>query len=214
MGDCCNTDYRKVFRTSMGFDDLKRYQRGGLRSTQADLAEMSETALRSDTTLLEVGGGVGALHVELLSRGAASATTIDLSSGWDEAASALLEQKGLGSRVDRVTGDFVEEPESLPEADLVLLHRVICCYPDWPAMVDAAASRARRSVLFTAPKESLAARVSLGLFHAWLRVQRCGFTSYIHPIDKILDRFASHGFEVVEEQGRIGWVSYRLDRQR
>lgn len=212
MGDCCSTDYRKVFRTSMGFDDLKRYERGGLRSTQADLAEMSATALGTDTTLLEVGGGVGALHVDLLGRGAASATTIDLSSGWEEAAASLLTNKGLSTRVRRLNGDFVEEAESLPEADVVLLHRVICCYPDWPAMVDAAASRARQAVVFTIPKESLAARLSLVLFHAWLRVRRCGFTSYIHPVGEILDRFASHGFVVSEERSRVGWVSYRLDR--
>ena len=59
MGDCCNTDYRKVFRTSMGFDDLKRFERHGLRSTQADLADMSESTLGPSTTLLEVGGGLG-----------------------------------------------------------------------------------------------------------------------------------------------------------
>lgn len=212
MGDCCNTDYRKVFRTSMGFDDLKRFERHGLRSTQADLADMSESSLGPSTTLLEVGGGLGALHVELLERGAAAATTIDMSAGWDEAAGALLERRELTTRVTRLNGDFVADASSLPASEIVLLHRVICCYPDWEAMVDAAASRASRSVAFTVPMESIAARISLWVFHAWLRVQRCGFTSFIHPVDAMIERFAAHGFVVGEQRKRLGWISYRLDR--
>ncbi len=213
MGDCCRTDYRKVFRSAVGFNDLRRYERHGLRSTQGDLADMSESALSPSATLLEIGGGVGALHVDLLERGAASATTIDLSSGWDDAAGVLLGRRGLTTRVTRRNGDFVAEADELPRAEIVLLHRVICCYPDWEAMVDAAARRAARSVAFTVPTESIVARVSLWLFHAWLRVQRCGFTSFIHPIDAILARFAVHGFTVGETRRRLGWVSYRLDRE-
>ncbi|NND83673.1 MAG: methyltransferase domain-containing protein [Acidimicrobiia bacterium] len=202
-----------MFRTSSGIDDLARYERHGLRSTQLDLAEMTHEGMRPDATLLEVGGGVGALHVDLLERGAASATTIDLSPGWDEAASTLLGDRDLTSRVIRVQGDFVVEADDLDEADIVLLHRVICCYPDWPAMVDAAASLASESVVFTIPTDSVLARISLGLFHAWLRVRRCGFTSYIHPVDDILARFAAHGLTVESERRRFGWASYRLDRR-
>ena len=79
--------------------------------------------------MLDVGGGIGAIELVLLAAGAARATNVELSGGYEEAASALLAERGLSDRVDRRVADFVSEGDAVEPHDLVVLHRVVCCYP-------------------------------------------------------------------------------------
>jgi hypothetical protein len=51
-----------------------------------------------------------------------------VSENWERAAQALLDERGLSDRVSRVVGDFIDEAEGLPMADVGILHRVVCCY--------------------------------------------------------------------------------------
>ncbi len=212
MADCCHNDYRKVFRTAEGFRDLKRYEKRGLQGSEATIARFVRDLAIRDASLIEVGAGAGTLHVDLLTTGAASAVAVDISAGWNPSAATLLERKDLSRRVNRVVGDFVEQSDTLEAADVVLLHRVICCYPEWMDLVDAAATHAKRAVVFTVPRGNLLARVVLLGFNAWLRIQGCGFESFLHPIDQILDRFATRGFRVTGEDPTLAWVTYRVER--
>lgn len=212
MADCCHTDYRKVFRTGEGFRDIKRYEKRGLRGSEATTARLVRDLDLPGASLIEVGAGAGVLHVDLLGSGASSATAVDISAGWNDSAAALLTRTDLTGRVTRVVGDFVEQADTVRAADIVLLHRVICCYPHWPALVDAAAGHAGRAVVFTIPRTNLLARLSLMAFNLWLRVQGCGFKAFVHPIPEILDRFAGHGFTVTGREAGLAWVTYRVER--
>ncbi|MGA7098367.1 MAG: SAM-dependent methyltransferase, partial [Acidimicrobiia bacterium] len=63
-------------------------------------------------TVLEVGGGIGAIQIELLRRGAASATNVELSPGYEKVAETLSEEEGLSDRITRDVGDFVTGQET------------------------------------------------------------------------------------------------------
>ncbi len=212
MADCCHTDYRKVFRTKEGFRDIKRYERRGLHGSEETVARLVRELGLADATLIEVGAGAGQLHTDLLSTGAASATAVDISAGWTASATALLERRDLTDRVQRVVGDFVEQADSIEPADVVLLHRVVCCYPEWRELVDAVADHAERAAVFTIPRTNAFAHLTLLLFNGWLRAQRCGFRAFVHPIPEILARFEHHGLRVTAEEPTPAWVTYRLER--
>ena len=53
--------------------------------------------------MLDVGGGVGPLHLELLRRGAARATSVELVDSYDAEADALARELRLAGRVTRCT---------------------------------------------------------------------------------------------------------------
>ena len=91
----------------------------------------------SGASVLEVGAGVGAIELELLAAGAARATDVELSGEYEEEAQKLLDEHGVADRVERRVGDFVTEP--VEPHDVVVLHRVVCCYPDVDALVGVAA---------------------------------------------------------------------------
>jgi magnesium-protoporphyrin O-methyltransferase len=163
--------------------------------------------------VLDVGGGIGAIELELLAAGAERATNVELSGGYEEAASVLLSERGLSERVDRRVADFVSEGDAVEPHDLVVLHRVVCCYPDVDALMGAAAGHARKRLVLTYPQEHLLMRVGLRAINLWLRVSGCGFRTYVHPIARILGAAEARGLRLErrERQGFL-WESAALVR--
>jgi magnesium-protoporphyrin O-methyltransferase len=205
MPGCCSSDYRRFFNRKFAARDLRRYRSRGLTVTERDLVALCHEV--AGATILEVGGGIGALQLELLDAGAAAATNVELSAAYEDAAAELL----AGRPVERRVGDFVTA--DVPEHDVVLLHRVVCCYPDVDALVGAAASRARRTLALTYPQERRWIRAGLQVVNLWLRLRRCGFRTYGHPVARIDGAAAGEGLRL-ERRIRRGlfWESAAYGR--
>ena len=136
--------------------------------------------------MLEVGGGIGAIEIELLKAGVTRATNIELTPTYEEAAGELLREADLVGRVDRRIGDFVEAGAEVAAADLVILNRVICCYPDMPRLAAAAAEHAHSTLVLSYPNSRWWTRFGLGLVNLGFRVFRVQFQVFLHPPDRIL----------------------------
>src|SRR5437868_9216711 len=212
MAGCCNPiDYRRLFSRKYASRDAKRYRRRGLGGTSRALVVLAGDV--NGATVLDVGGGIGAIELELLAAGAERATNVELSGGYEEAATALLSERGLSDRVDRRVADFVSEGDAVEQHDLVVLHRVVCCYPDVDALMRAASVHARGRLVLTYPQEHLWMRLGLRAINLWLRLSRCGFRTYVHPIARILGAAEAYGLtlERRERQGFL-WESALLVR--
>jgi magnesium-protoporphyrin O-methyltransferase len=212
MAGCCNPiDYRRLFSRKYASRDARRYRERGLGATSRALVDLAGDV--EGATVLDVGGGIGAIELELLAAGAARATNVELSGGYEEAASVLLTERGLSDRVDRRVADFVSEGDAVEPHDLVVLHRVVCCYPDVDALMGAAAEHARRRLVLTYPQEHLLMRLGLRVINLWLRVSGCGFRTYVHPVARILGAAEADGLRLVrrERQGFL-WESAALVR--
>jgi 2-polyprenyl-3-methyl-5-hydroxy-6-metoxy-1,4-benzoquinol methylase len=212
MAGCCNPiDYRRLFSRKYASRDARRYRERGLGATSRALVELAGDV--EGATVLDVGGGIGAIELELLAAGAERATNVELSGGYEEAASALLTERGLSDRVDRRVADFVSEGDAVEPHDVVVLHRVVCCYPDVDALMGAAAEHARKRLVLTYPQEHLLMRLGLRVINLWLRVSGCGFRTYVHPVARILGAAEADGLRLVrcERQGFL-WESAALVR--
>jgi magnesium-protoporphyrin O-methyltransferase len=155
-------------------------------------------------SVLEVGGGIGALEIELLRAGAARATNVELVGTYEQPARDLLESLGLAARVDRKLFDFARDGGQVPRADIVLLHRVICCYPDVEPLVRASADHAARLLALSFPADRWWWRVGQLLSRAWFRFRGCAFRLYLHDPCRILAIAESAGLRPVLQ--RRGWV--------
>ncbi|MBV8258878.1 MAG: SAM-dependent methyltransferase [Actinobacteria bacterium] len=194
---CCTpppqSEYRRFFNRRIAGLDLRRYRRKGLPRTARDLVALAGDV--EGATVLEVGGGIGTLALALLDAGAASATNVELSAGYEDAAAALLEERGLAGRVERRVADFVAEADGIPPHDVVVLHRVVCCYPDADALVTAAAARARGALLLTYPRERALTRAGFVAINGWLRFRRCGFRTFVHAPSAIAAAATREGLQ-------------------
>jgi magnesium-protoporphyrin O-methyltransferase len=171
---------------------------------------LTETGL-DGATVLEIGGGVGEIQVELLERGAATATGLELSPGYDAEAERLVAEKGLTGRVRRRLLDLAAEPTAVEPADVVVLHRVVCCYPDYARLLSAAAGRTRAHLVFSHPPRNLVSRTIVGTQNLLMKLAGSEFRAFTHPPAAMLAVLAENGLTVRATGGSV-WRVVALSR--
>jgi 16S rRNA G966 N2-methylase RsmD len=190
----------------------KRYRRRGLAAEATQMVDFLSQVDLSGSTVLEIGGGVGEISIELLRRGAASATIAELSSSYDQEASRVAEEAGVADRVRRRIVDVAATPEAVDKADLVVLHRVVCCYPDYARLLGAAAGRCERRLAFTHPPRNLGTRVIVATENAFFALTRKEFRTFAHPPQAMIEVLATRGLRpVFAHHGRV-WQAEGLVR--
>jgi len=192
--DCCNVNgLDDMFGRSVAQGELKAYLKKGLSKRSRHLADTIMDQRINDSTIIEVGGGIGSLHLELIKAGAASAVGYDAAPAYVEAATSLAEQLGLKKSVEYHVGDFAEMGASADDADIVVLDRVVCCYPDMRALVAAAAQRTRRICVLTYPRRNWLSRAFVSTANVGLALVRKRFRAYVHKPQEIAALMATNG---------------------
>jgi hypothetical protein len=208
---CCRSEaYGAVFSERSARRALRRYRRRGLDRLSSRIARL----LRDqgvEGTLLEAGGGIGALGIELLEAGAERATNVELSPAYEGAAAELAREHGLEDRVERKIGDFVTEDE-VGAADAVVMNRVVCCYPNYEALVATAADRARRVLVFSFPRENVLVRAAFGIMNLWLRISGTDFRGFVHPVNAMLEVAEERGLKSIAHHRGLFWQLAALQR--
>lgn len=194
MAGCCDPrDYDRVFDDRFARRTAADYRTKGLnRTARAMVAALEERGVHG-ASVLEIGGGVGAIQIELLRRGAASSTNLELSSAYEDQAAALIAEAGMAGRVTRRIADIAADPDSVDAADIVVLHRVVCCYHDHVRLLHAAAARARHQLVFSFPPRNLVTRALAASDNTMHRLRRREFRSFAHPPAAMLGALAENG---------------------
>lgn len=180
--DCCQCHgIESVFDRKEAARKLREYRRSGPARTTRLLLDALTSGGVGGQTLLDVGGGIGAIQHALLGAGLASATDVDASSAYLAAARDEAARQGHADRVAYQHGNFVELAGTLPDADIVTLDRVICCYHDMPALVGRAASKASRLLGLVYPRDTWWVRAGVHAENALMWLERSGFRIFAHP---------------------------------
>ena len=205
MAGCCSPRaYGEFFTQRVARRDAKRYRKRGLDPTAASLVRTIGDV--RGATVLDVGGGVGAIALELLQGGAERAITVELSPAYDEEARALARERGVEERVERRVADFAgDTPGTVPTADAVVLHRVVCCYPDYRALLTAASEHARRTLAFSFPRETWWIRMGFAAVNLFMKLRRCAFRGFVHPTPAVLAVPQERGFELDVHRAGTLW---------
>jgi len=206
LSDCCTPrGYRRIFSEQSARAAAARYRKKGLDGTSRRIVDLLLAQGVQGKTVLEVGGGVGAIQLELLRAGASRATSIELTPTYEASAKELLAEAGMADRVDRRVVDFVDAGSELEAADIVVLNRVVCCYPDMPRLVSTAAAHARGTLVLSFPKRRWWTRVVLAMGNAGFRLTRREFHVFLHPPEQIAAVAKSGGLEVLNDKPGLFW---------
>jgi hypothetical protein len=213
LSDCCNPKaYGEVFNEKRARAEAKRFRRKGLDATSRRIAEIVKADGVAGGTLLEVGGGVGSLEIELLKAGMARAVNVELAPTYERVAGELLAEAALSERVERRVMDFAESGDEVEAADLVVLNRVVCCYPDMPKLTTAAATHARKRLVLSFPNQRWWTRLGLSLINLLFAASRGGFRVFGHPPAQIVAAVERHGFTTRVNQAGMVWQVVAFER--
>ena len=209
---CCDDDLALIGYDGLNADqDLERWRSGRLDPWTEELIEIIRAEGIEGARLLDVGAGVGAVHLSLLESGAASAVDVDASREYLAVAKAEAERRGLSARVDHRYGDLVELAPDLPAADIVTMDSVICCYPYLAPLLEAAVLTRPRVVGVTYARDTWWMRLYMVSYNVVEALRRRPGRYYIHRHAEVNRLMASAGYRNVHEGGTRPWrvVLYR-----
>jgi hypothetical protein len=213
VSSCCKPgDYDKIFDEKKARSKASDYARKGLTGHAPKIVDFVRAKNPPGYTLLEIGGGIGDMQLELLKTGAARATNVELATQYETVASELIHERGLDDRVERHLGDFVRKADAIPGADVVVLNRVVCCYPDADALVGAAADHARRFLVMTFPVDRWWTRLGLAVGNICFAMRSDTFRAYVHSTSAVLATAQRHGLRPVENSRGFIWQFIALER--
>jgi len=195
-----------VFGPKAAEDDLRRYRRKGPDpSTRLILEELRRMRLEG-ASLLDVGGGVGVLGLELVASGARSVVQVDASPAYLAASRRQFADRGWSDRLRAVPGDFATLDEPLDSADFVTLDRVVCCYPAFEQLLGRASSLARDALALSFPRDRWYVRGTIALENLWRRVTRSAFRAFVHSPARIARVLEDAGLQRVARRTTPIWV--------
>jgi magnesium-protoporphyrin O-methyltransferase len=205
--NCCSTPngLDKMFDEATARGEVDSYWRSGIDSNARHVVAALTAQGVSGASVIEVGSGVGGLHLELLKSGAARATSIDLSPAYLEAAKGVAAKLGFKDAVDHRLLDFARQADEVPEADVVVMHRVVCCYPDMRGLVAPAANHARRLLALTFPRDAWWMRLGEKLLNFWMWLTRSAFRMFLHSPAEIVATVKAAGLTPVFEKLSGPW---------
>ena len=187
----------------------ERYKNKGLsRSSKLLLRFIQENEVR-DRSVLDLGCGAGGLSLELLKEGASNAVGFDLSPKMIGAATELAQANGFQSRTKFQLGNAATS--KLPGSDIVVLDKVLCCYPDMAPLLKNAIDASRGMIGFTVPRDD---GVSKWCFRLGVRLvnffqrRRGGLLFYLHPLDLVDKTLRDSGFNRRRKQGSMLWLVF------
>jgi magnesium-protoporphyrin O-methyltransferase len=201
---CCEPDYDAAFDARAARRQATAYRRSGPSGSTRRLVETIKDAGAQGATVLDIGGGVGIIGLELLAAGAASVVEVDASAPSISVARHEANQAGWRERTTFIRGDFVTMADEIDVADIVTLDRVVCCYGDWNGMVDRSTERAGRLIGPVFPNDRWWLRAAIGIGNLWLRLAAQSFRGYVHPEHRMHERIRAAGFD--RRMHHRGWV--------
>jgi SAM-dependent methyltransferase len=208
MPGCCSafeSAADRQFNQRKVAQELKRYREKGPGPTTRLLADGIAQSGALSGTVLDVGSGIGALTLALLERGAANAIAVDASTSYVDVAREEAGRRGQTDAIQFVHADFVERASQLPSANVVALDRVVCCYPSWEQLLDAALGHAERCLALSYPRDAWYVRLGMTLENGQRWLARNSFRTFVHPISKIEQTIRGAGFELSSRRETWMW---------
>lgn len=200
---CCAIEDQ--FDRARAEQDLKQFHRRGPQVTTRRLLRALRDRPRLGATVLDIGGGVGVIHHELLNGGLERAVHVDRSQAYIDVAEQEAQRLGHGARVQFVHGDFRAVASSLRPADVVTLDRVVCCDSDYVTLLPLAAARVQHTLAMTFPRNRWYVRWATSISNAWRRLRGSDFRVYVHSPEAMGALLQSLGLQRVFTDATIAW---------
>lgn len=208
VSQCCpaiGDSAADYFGAARAEHDLAVYRADGPgRTTRGLLAGIAASGIRP-STVLDIGSGIGTMSFELLDAGAAGATCVDLSPAFAKFGSIEAVRRGVAERITWRTTDFVTVAPDLPPAELVILDRVVCCYPAFDALLQQAADHAVVLLAMSYPRDRWYVRAAFAAENLVRKLRRRAFRAFVHSPARMDAILAGAGLRRLRTESTMMW---------
>lgn len=216
MPNCCTnpttSESTGKFFSKRSRSYARAFRKGKLEKIQRYLIDEIKKESLAGKTLLDIGSGVGKLHLTLLQNGAESAVGVDMSEEMLSQARSFAQNFGVESKVSYQQGDFVAIADSVSQADITMLDKVICCYEDLNGLIAASADKTKTLYALTFPANNLLTKFIFTAEIAISTLVRRGFRPYWHNWSIVTQLLEQRGFVLVSSTSQIMWQAALFKR--
>jgi len=210
---CCSTKGAAKFFSKNSRRYARTFKKKGLDKAQEVLSNGLLTLGISGNSVLEIGCGVGGLHISLLDAGAATALGIDVSAEMVEKAKEFASQRGHADRVTYIVGDFLETNGNVPASDIVIMDKVLCCTYRPMAMISETAKRTKKYFAVSYPSSRLLPRLMFSTSEYVGKVLGWSFHPWYHRPELLEEEIQRAGFEEVFSRRTWLWQAKIFEKK-
>ena len=201
------------------FDDLAhdrccKYKSNGLTSSSQVLLDFILKKGLLGKTVLEIGCGTGFFSLETLRNGASSCVGVDLSSAAIQEANAFAKESGLQDRARFEVSNAASTRH--PASDVVVMDKVLCCYPDADALLKTASDSSRELLGFVVPRDEglmkPAMKIGTAMINLVEKLRKSDFRLYLHPLRSIDRLLSEGGFQQMSKAKSRFWLVFLYKR--
>ena len=185
--------------------ELESYRSAGPGPTTLGLLSQILSQEPMPETALDIGSGIGAISLGLLEAGVKQAICVDMSPAALAANAEEARRRGMGDRIERIEADFVAIAPTLPLVDLVVLDRVVCCYPAYAPLLENATGHSRRFLALAFPRDRWWVRLAMWIENAWRGMRGDEFRSFVHRPAAMAEVLHRGGFVRSRELSTFAW---------
>jgi magnesium-protoporphyrin O-methyltransferase len=139
-------------------------------------------------------------------------TNLEISTSYEKEAGERLERSGMTERVERRFLDIATAPDQVSPADVVVMHRVVCCYPDYQRLIASAGGHARRLLVYSHPPANPVTRLVIGWDNLLRRLRRNDFRAFVHPPDAMVQVAQEQGLTLRYRHRGLSWDVVGFER--
>ena len=210
--NCCQME-NDTFGEDRAKADMKDYRKHGPAKHTKLIIEAIRSLGLKNAALLDVGGGIGAIHHDLLADTAQQATHVDASSAYLKLATEEAQRLGHESQVKFIHADFTDVAAELPQVDVVTLDRVVCCYPNFRSLLKAASSKSRTAIALTYPREAWYIKAVMSMMNFFQRLSNDPFRVFVHPVSEMESLLSAEGLRRVSTRKLFVWEMSLYQRE-
>ena len=186
-------------------EKVQQYRQSGLKKETRLLVEALKSEGVKGLSLLDVGGGLGAIEYELLKAGLGQALSVEASQAYIDAAKTEAARYGFADKTTFLHGDLVELAPQVPGADIVTLDKVVCCYRDMESLIRASVGKAKRLYGLVYPRDDWWVKAGIGLENLFENIKGSDFRVYVHRTQEVDRLIREHGLKQRFRRALIDW---------
>jgi magnesium-protoporphyrin O-methyltransferase len=134
---------------------------------------------------LEIGSGAGALHMNLVKLGAKKSVGVDASEWAVKASEQLKKEIDPSINSETITAQISQTKERFGEFSVVIMDRVLCCYPHPETLLETAVLHSPELITLSIPRNLIWIRIGAIMVNIMQSILRRKFRIFVHSHDRI-----------------------------
>jgi len=209
---CCGAD--QFFDLKGAQKKMKKFKLKGAGKITKRLLKTLLLQGVNGKTLLDIGGGIGAIQWIFLENGGEKTTDVDASTEYLKVAEAHAIENKMEENTQFIHGDFIDRSDEIQKHDFVTLDKVVCCYPDYKSLLGLALDKCNETIALSFPVGGPISKFVAIFENIYFYFKKNPFGTYIHSPKEIESFILDHGFQKVKKSISFPWhvqIYRRLD---